>query len=68
MNIEVICTRLNTMPAQRLGEYRLNLTGAVIEAPDIAAQWEMLSLVDESVLRDYLAEQGLALTKTKAVA
>lgn len=68
MNIEITCTRFNSMPTQRIGEYRVNIINATIDAPDEAAQREMLSLVDEAVLRQWMAENGLTLVEAKAVA
>lgn len=68
MNIEITCSRLSTMPTQRIGEYRVNIINATIDAPNEAAQREMLSLVDESVLRQWMAENGLTLVEAKAVA
>ncbi|HEJ7171062.1 TPA: hypothetical protein SMF89_001002 [Serratia marcescens] len=68
MNIEITCTRFSSMPTQRIGEYRVNIINATINAPDEAAQREMLSLVDESVLRQWMAENGLTLVEAKAVA
>lgn len=68
MNIEVTCTRFSSMQSQRLGENRINIINATIDAPDEAAQREMLSLVDESVLRQWMAENGLTLIEAKAVA
>lgn len=68
MNIEITCTRFSSMPQQRLGEYRVVINSATIDAPDEAAQREMLSLVDESVLRQWMAENGLTLVDAKAVA
>ncbi|MDQ7101471.1 hypothetical protein [Serratia sp. MF2] len=68
MNIEITCSRLSTMPPQRIGEYRVNIINATINAPDEAAQREMLSLVDEAVLRQWMAENGLTLVEAKAVA
>ncbi|WP_392586886.1 hypothetical protein [Serratia ureilytica] len=68
MNLEITCTRFSSMPTQRIGEHRVNIINATIDAPDEAAQREMLSLVDESVLRQWMAENGLALVEAKAVA
>lgn len=56
------------MPPQRTGEYRVNIVNATIDAPDETAQREMLSLVDESVLRQWMAENGLTLVEAKEVA
>jgi hypothetical protein len=68
MNLEITCTQFSSMPTQRIGEYRVNIINATINAPDEAAQREMLSLVDESVLRQWMAENGLTLVEAKAVA
>ncbi|WP_262120366.1 hypothetical protein [Serratia ficaria] len=68
MNIEITCTRFSTMPPQRAGEYRVSIVNATIDAPDEAAQREILSLVDESVLRQWMAESGLTLVEAKEVA
>lgn len=56
------------MPPQRAGEYRVSIVNATIDAPDEAAQREILSLVDESVLRQWMAESGLTLVEAKEVA
>lgn len=68
MNIEITCTRFSTMTPQRIGEYRVNIINATIEAPDKATQREMLALVDASVLREWMAEHDLTVTENKAVA
>lgn len=68
MNLEITCTRFNSMSPHRIGEYRVNIINATIDAPDEAAQREMLSLVDESVLLQWIAESGLTLVEAKAVA
>lgn len=67
MNLEITCTRFSSMPPQRIGEYRVNIINATIDAPDEAAQREMLSLVDESVLLQWIAESGITLVEAKAV-
>lgn len=68
MNIEITCSRISTMPGQRIGEHRANIINATIEAPDEAAQREMLALVDETVLMAWMSERGLIVTERKEVA
>ncbi|WP_061799472.1 hypothetical protein [Serratia ficaria] len=68
MNIEITCSRISTMPGQRIGEHRANIINATIDAPDESAQREMLALVDESVLMAWMAEHGYMVTEDKAVA